>query len=164
MGENVRDATARPGQPGDRPVRTGSHRRAVLHAVWAVPAVIAVSAAPALATSTEVPISIESFAGSCRQPRRSVPGKAFGLHLNVVFRTLVAGTVTIDRFTVDGAPTTDISPTVFGVGAGSTTVTFDVFSSSAAKHSAAITYTFEGDGTSRTVTTSVPFSSFPGCA
>jgi hypothetical protein len=163
MGESVRDAAVRPTRLVDQLHRTGSHRRTVLHAAWAVPAVLAVSAAPAVAASNEPPITIESFGGSCKYPGHSVPDKAFGFHMSVVFRTLFAGTVTIDKFTIDGAPTTDITPRVFGLGAGSTTVTFDVFSSNSAQRTATITYTFAGNGTTQTFTTSVPFAAFPPC-
>src|SRR5690349_18938662 len=44
-------------------------RRAVLHAGWTVPVVLAVTAAPALAVSQ--PIHVTSVAGSCKLPGNS---------------------------------------------------------------------------------------------
>jgi hypothetical protein len=137
-------------------------RRAVLHAAWAVPAVIAVSAAPALALSA--PIQIVSFGGSCKYPGQSVPGKEYGYHMVVTFNSNGPGIVTIDNFIIGGAPTTDITPKTFPITAGNTVTAFDVFSSNSAQRDAVITYTFTPTGGQPgTYTAGVTFAGFPPC-
>ena len=144
-------------------VKSGFKRRAVLHAGWTVPAVIAVSAAPALALSH--PISITSFAGSCKLPGQSCNPANYGYRMIVTFRANQAGTVHIDSFDITGAPTTGISPTTFPVGAGNTTVTFEVYSTNSANRDAVITYTFTPTGGSPgTYTASVNLQGFHPCS
>jgi len=137
-------------------------RRAVLHAGWTVPVVLAVTAAPALAVSQ--PIDITLFAGSCKLPGNSCNPASFGYRMVVTFTANQAGTVHIDSCTISGAPTTGISPTTFAVGAGNTTVTFEVFSTNSSQRSAVITYTFTPTGgVPGTFTANVNLASFNPC-
>ena len=142
---------------------TGIKRRAVLHAGWAVPVVVAVTAAPAMALSQ--PVFIDTVSDSCKYPGQSIPGKEFGYHMVVKFHSDFPGTVHIDSLSTSKNPTTDITPGTFPLAAGSTTVAFDVFSSSSANMSTVITYTFTptGGGPSQTFSQSVLFPSFNPC-
>jgi hypothetical protein len=142
---------------------TGIKRRAVLHAGWAVPVVVAVTAAPAMALSQ--PVFIDTVSDSCKYPGQSIPGKEFGYHMVVVFHADFAGTVHIDSLSTSKNPTTDITPSTFPLAAGNTTVAFDVFSSASANMSTVITYTFtaSGGGTPQTFSQSVTFPSFNPC-
>jgi hypothetical protein len=143
-------------------VQSGFKRRAVLHAGWTVPAVLAVTAAPALALSG--PIDITSFAGSCKLPGNSCSPASFGYRMIVTFTANQAGSVHIDSFDITGAPTTGISPTTFAVGAGNTQVIFEVYSTTSSQRSATITYTFTPTGGSPgTYTASVDLASFKPC-
>ena len=141
---------------------TGIKRRAVLHAGWAVPVVVAVTAAPAMALSQ--PVFIDTVSDSCKYPGQSVPGKEFGYHMVVVFHANSAGTVHIDSLSTSHAPTTDITPSTFPLAAGNTTVAFDVFSSDSANQTAVITYTFTPTGGApQTFSQTVTFPSFAPC-
>lgn len=142
---------------------SGIKRRAVLHAGWAVPVVVAVTAAPAMALSQ--PVFIETVSDSCKYPGQSIPGKEFGYHMVVKFHSDFPGTVHIDSLSTSHNPTTDITPSTFPLAAGSTTVAFDVFSSNSANQTAVITYTFtaSGGGTPQTFSQLVTFPSFAPC-
>jgi len=141
---------------------SGIKRRAVLHAGWAVPVVVAVTAAPAMALSQ--PVFIDTVSESCKYPGQSIPGKEYGYHMVVVFHSDFAGTVHIDSLSTSKNPTTDITPSTFALAAGNTTVAFDVFSSDSANQSAVITYTFTPTGgTAETFSQTVTFPSFNPC-
>ena len=136
----------------------------MLHVGWTVPAVLAVTAAPALALSG--PIHITSFAGSCKLPGNSCNPASFGYRMIVTFTANQAGTVHIDSFDITGAPTTGISPTTFAVGAGSTQVIFEVYSTTSSQRSASITYTFTptGGSSSTPPPVTVNLQSFHPCS
>ena len=145
-------------------VKTGVRRRAVLHAGWTVPAVLAVTAAPALAVSQ--PIQITSVAGSCRLPGNSCdPAPPKGYRMVLTITANQAGTLHVDHFEIDAKkPTTGLSQETFTLAAGSQTVTFLVYSEASAKGSAEITCTFTPRGGSPgTFPTSIAFPNFPVC-
>ena len=140
----------------------GLRRRAMLHAGWAVPVVVAVTAAPAMALSQ--PVFIETVTASCKYPGQSIPGREFGYHMVVVFHADSPGTVHIDSLSTSKNATTDITPSTSPLGAGSTTIACDVFSTDSANQSAVITYTFTtAGGPPQTFSQTVTFPSFAPC-
>ena len=158
MGAN-RDHGSRPTHSGVAP--SGTKRRAVLRAGWTVPVVLTVSAAPAAALSG--PISITSVSGSCKLPGNSGEVR-FGYIMRVTFTSTQPGTVHIDSFVIEGAPTSQPAPDTFPINAGDTQVKFTVFSVNSAQRTATITYTFTPTGGSAiTVSQTVFFQGFPPC-
>ena len=154
-----RNHGSRPTHSGVAP--SGTKRRAVLRAGWTVPVVLTVSAAPAAALSG--PIDITSVNGSCKLPGNSGEVR-FGYRMTVTFTSTQPGTVHIDSFVIEGAPTSQPAPDTFPVNAGDTTVKFTVFSVNSAQRSATITYTFTPTGGSTiTVSELLFFQGFPPC-
>jgi hypothetical protein len=139
-------------------------RRAVLHAGWTVPVVLAVTAAPALAVSQ--PIHFTSGAGSCKLPGNSChPATPKGYRMVLTITANQAGVLHIDDFTIDVTkPTTGLSQDTFSLSAGSQQIVFKVFSEASSQGSASMTYTFTPTGgTPGTFTTDVSFPNFPVC-
>ena len=143
---------------------SGIKRRAVLHAGWAVPVVVAVTAAPAMALSQ--PVFIDIGQRVVQVPGPVDPGKEFGYHMVVVFHSDFSGH-RAHRQPEHRArtPTTGHHAEHLRRSPRATPRSaFDVFSSDSANQSAVITYTFTPTGgTAETFSQTVTFPSFNPC-